>query len=89
MRRTLGKTGLVLLVFWASQIGCNKPAVREKPLPDPLLTSKKPVEGKAQFADWGDRAEELPPAPPLPPLPRVATAEASVVQLLGPRTPQP
>jgi hypothetical protein len=41
--------------------------IREKPLPDPLLTSKKPIEGK----QWGNETVsstqiELPPPPPMP-----------------------
>jgi hypothetical protein len=31
--------------------GCSKPALREKPPPDPLLTSKKPIEGKPSAGD--------------------------------------
>lgn len=37
---------LLSLVFGTySLIGCTKPALREKKIGDPLLTSKKPIEG--------------------------------------------
>jgi hypothetical protein len=58
--------GLSVLVLWGGQAGCHRPAVREKPLPDPLLTSKKPIEGKAQFAEPAPRDLEVPPPPPRP-----------------------
>ena len=52
-------------------VGCHKPAVRDKPLPDPLLTSKKPIEGRTIFQESSDPREEL-PLPPLPPAARPA-----------------
>lgn len=66
MRRALGMAGLAVLVLWGGQVGCNRPAVREKPLPDPLLTSKKPIEGKAHLAEPGARDEAIPAPPPRP-----------------------
>jgi len=61
--------------------GCTKPALREKPPPDPLLTSKKPIEGKVSISD-------VRPAPPEdyspPPRPRDED-EIRPVQLLGVR----
>ncbi|MFO0846212.1 MAG: hypothetical protein U0797_28180 [Gemmataceae bacterium] len=85
MRRALGTLGLAAAFLLGSQAGCTKPAVREKPLPDPLLTSKKPIEGKPHLTDPGERDGELPPPPPMPrALPGRAPA-GSVVQMLQPR----
>jgi hypothetical protein len=89
MHRTLCWAGLAVLVVWGTQAGCTKPAVREKPLPDPLLTSKKPIEGKPHVSESAPPArEELPPPPPRPPddsRPAPAPADVPVVQLLDPR----
>jgi hypothetical protein len=87
MRRALGMAGLAVLVVWVGLAGCTKPAVREKPLPDPLLTSKKPIEGKAHLTESWPAGEALPPPPP-PPADRDRPsfgADVPVVQLLGPR----
>jgi hypothetical protein len=77
--------GLLLL---GSLTGCTKPVVREKPVPDPLLTSKKPVEGRSGLSD-ADRgvSEDLLPPPPPPAsgleMPRRAADDADIVRLLG------
>ncbi len=48
MRHTLRFVGTLALVLGiALTAGCNKPALRDKPPPDPLLSSKKPIENKA------------------------------------------
>ena len=89
MRRILGLWGLAILVAAGGLGGCHKPAVREKPLPDPLLTSKKPIEGRPLVAEIGScLREEWPPPPPLPALERGSmpvAQEVPLVQLLGPR----
>ena len=47
MRRLLLLSALAVAIAGAGSGGCStKPVVREKPLADPLLVSKKPVEGK-------------------------------------------
>jgi hypothetical protein len=56
-------------------MGCNKQAVRDKPVSDPLLTSKKPVEGRAGSAGPHATFIEVPP-PPVP-APEPATLTAS------------
>jgi hypothetical protein len=38
---------MLLVVGVVAAPGCTKPALRDKPPPDPLLTSKKPIEGKS------------------------------------------
>ena len=68
MRHTFGTIGLAAVVIWGGLAGCHKPAMREKPLPDPLLTSKKPIEGKPHASDEeGGLREQIPPPPPMPP----------------------
>ncbi len=88
MRQMLRTFGLAAVVVWGGLAGCHKPAIREKPLPDPLLTSKKPIEGKSHPAG----AEVRPQAPPPPPMPAgldkgLASMRQDVplAQLLGPR----
>jgi hypothetical protein len=87
MRRALTQFVLAGLLLGGT-VGCTKPAVKEKPVPDPLLTSKKPVEGRSGLSS-NDRAsgEEmvLPPSPPasgldMPPRP---PESLDIVRLLG------
>jgi hypothetical protein len=65
MRRTLLNVGLISLILGAA-VGCNKQVVREKTPPDPLLVSKKPVEGKPHEGEPVHTARLDPPAPPQP-----------------------
>jgi hypothetical protein len=59
--------------------GCNKPALREKPPPDPLLTSKKPIEGKSLLGDV-----QKPPAEDYSPPPRpVVEDDGRPVRVMG------
>ncbi|MFO0878044.1 MAG: hypothetical protein U0840_11900 [Gemmataceae bacterium] len=91
MMRIPGPMMLGMLVLWVGLAGCSKPAVREKPLPDPLLTSKKPIEGKPHVTESSyTAAEELPPPPPMPtePGPSAGQSNLPVVQLLGPQSPR-
>lgn len=87
MRPIMGTVGLAVVVIWGGLAGCHKPAVREKPLPDPLLTSKKPIEGKPHAPE-----APRPHVPPPPPMPASAdkgfasmAQDVPLVQLLGPR----
>jgi hypothetical protein len=50
----------------AAAIGCNKHVVREKTPPDPLLVSKKPVEGKPNLGDPARPQLADPTPPPVP-----------------------
>src|SRR4051812_26441031 len=87
MRRMLCTTGLALSLLGAAA-GCQKQVVHEKRLPDPLLTSKKPVEGRPHFADHAAPPRDDIPPPPPPPrdVPGIGLGpQPSVVQLLGPR----
>jgi hypothetical protein len=85
MRRALCMAGLAAFFVWGGAAGCNRPAVREKPLPDPLLTSKKPIEGKPHLTDAAARDEEIPPPPPMPEAVPARAPAGSVVQMLEPR----
>ena len=73
----------LLLVALAGFVGCHTPVVHEKPLPDPLLTSKKPIEGRPSFQESSDPREELPPPPPPPAQPGAKTVPGSVALMLG------
>jgi hypothetical protein len=74
MRRTLQRVTAAGLVVAAATLGCNKQLVREKNPPDPLLVSKKPVEGR-QSDQHGPVATAIPQPPPLP-YAATATVEA-------------
>ena len=67
--------------------GCHKPAIREKPVPDPLLTSKKPIAGRTIGTDGHATAGEewLPPPPPPGADFLSPRREGIVVRMLGPR----
>jgi hypothetical protein len=66
MRRLLPLSALAVAIIGGGLLGCSsKPVVREKPVADPLLVSKKPVEGKQNLGT--SRAplnEDIPPPPP-------------------------
>jgi hypothetical protein len=66
MWRTVGRACLAALVVGSVGLGCQKQAVQQKVPPDPLLTSKKPVEGNpaAAVPQWTVHLE--PPAPTVP-----------------------
>jgi hypothetical protein len=88
MRRALNQAILAGLLLLGGLTGCSKPVVREKPVPDPLLTSKKPVEGRSGLSESARGGSEdllLPPAPPPPgmDLPRPPGDEPEIVRLLG------
>jgi hypothetical protein len=66
MRRTLLQVGLAALLVGVA-FGCQKQLVRkDKTPPDPLLVSKKPVEGRPHEEEEPPRSArvELPPPPP-------------------------
>jgi hypothetical protein len=85
IRRTWIQGVLASVILGGAVAGCHKPAVREKPVPDPLLTSKKPIAGRTiGTATRSPREEEwLPPPPPSGAefLPR---RDATIVRMLGP-----
>ena len=88
MRRVLSQAVLAALLIGAGAIGCTKPMVKEKPVPDPLLTSKKPIEGRSLSSDNQPPASEdlLPPLPPAGtdfPVPR--GSDGTIVRMLSVR----
>lgn len=66
MRYRLARIGLAALLGCGATLGCDFGAVRNKYPPDPLLLSKKPVEGKITGAGPVLVARAEPVAPPLP-----------------------
>ncbi|MFM7152144.1 MAG: hypothetical protein ACKO23_20135 [Gemmataceae bacterium] len=90
MRKTTLMSALALGIWWVGLTGCTKPVVREKPLPDPLLTSKKPIEGKPaasssiSLAGWDFSRLPEPPALQEP----TGVRNPSVVNLLPPQQPR-
>jgi hypothetical protein len=67
MRNLLMRLVLASLLLGGMVGGCYKPAVREKPVPDPLLTSKKPVQGRHPDDRDGPAPDGEFPRPPAPP----------------------
>src|SRR5262245_37557864 len=67
MSRLLPLGALAVAALIGGLVGCSKPVVREKPLADPLLVSKKPVEGKQGLGvSRAPTTEDVPPPPPPP-----------------------
>lgn len=60
MRLSLWTAGLLSLVAAILLVtGCTtKSALKDKPPPDPLLISKKPIEGKAHLSESRHSADE-------------------------------
>jgi hypothetical protein len=77
-----------LLLAWSLVGGCHKPAVTEKPVPDPLLTSKKAIEGRPHSMDEPARSEDLLAPPPPPGYLAPQANDAPVAHLLGVRAAQ-
>ena len=78
-RRYLGTFVLAGLVITLGLAGCTKPVLRDKPPPDPLLTSKKPIEGKPASTDTRPAPDEDLSPPPRP----VVEDDVLPVRLLG------
>jgi hypothetical protein len=66
MWRKLWQIGVSLILLGSVVTGCNRQTVQTKPPPDPLLMTKKPVEGKPSPVVPDATARLDPPAPPLP-----------------------
>jgi hypothetical protein len=66
MGRNLWRLGLAVVLFGSVATGCHRQAVQTKPPPpDPLLISKKPIEGNPS----APREATVRIDPPLPPSP--------------------
>jgi hypothetical protein len=84
MRCSLRVVGfIVLLAVLGTLAGCTKPVLRprDKPPPDPLLTSKKPIEGNPSTGD----ARPVPAEDYAPPPRPVVEDEPGPVRMLGVR----
>jgi hypothetical protein len=82
MGRRLWRTVLCALVLGGATFGCHRSAVQNKQPPDPLLMTKKPVEGRLRGNEPGmtARAEMIPSPVPA----RDPAAAASPVQPVSP-----
>jgi hypothetical protein len=65
MRRKLQHVGWGTLFIGVCLVGCTKAAVRPKEVPDPLLVTKPPVEGRSQTSKSSPLSRGEPP-PPMP-----------------------
>ena len=63
MIRNVVRTGLTALLLGGAVTGCTRSAVHQKTPPDPLLVSKKPVEGLPQAATPPAASAVVPPPP--------------------------
>jgi hypothetical protein len=62
MSRTVG--GVFLIGLMLGGIGCTKPATRDKQAFDPLVMTKRPVEGKTHITEYHRASQvDIPPAP--------------------------
>jgi hypothetical protein len=67
MQRSLRRAALAAAILSAA-FGCTKAVVQQnKTPPDPLLISKKPVEGKPTSATGGRDLARIDPQPPVMP----------------------
>jgi hypothetical protein len=67
MARKLRHVGWIALFLSAAILGCTKTAVQQKSVPDPLLLTKPPVEGRTHAAQSSPiRRSEPTPTPPAP-----------------------
>jgi hypothetical protein len=67
MRGKLRRISWVSLVVGFAVLGCTKTAVQQKPVPDPLLVTKPPVEGRPHAAQASPiHRSEPSPKPPAP-----------------------
>lgn len=67
MTRTLRHIGWLGLLIGSAILGCTKLAVQTKPVSDPLLVTKSPVEGRPHAAQ-ASPIHRIEPSPP-PPVP--------------------
>jgi hypothetical protein len=74
---------LLMAGLLAAMAGCHTPAVQPKTPPDPLLITKKPIEGRPTSNTPGLSARVEPPPPPLPTGEFVAPARSRGDALAG------
>jgi len=66
MLRTLLRAVVLSLLLGGIVLGCHKPMVQQKVPPDPLLISKKPIEGRSQLGEPVLSTRIDPQPPPVP-----------------------
>jgi hypothetical protein len=67
MARKLRHIGWIAVLLSGAISGCTRTAVQQKPVPDPLLLTKPPVEGRTHAAQASPiRRGEPTPTPPAP-----------------------
>jgi hypothetical protein len=67
MARKLRHISWLTLLFGGAILGCTKTAVQQKTVPDPLLVTKPPVEGRSHAAQSSPiNRSEPSPKPPAP-----------------------
>jgi|GEM_PF-2891408 hypothetical protein len=67
MAQKLRYVGWFTLLFSSAVLGCTKAAVQQKSVPDPLLLTKPPVEGRPHTAQASPIYRSEPtPTPPAP-----------------------
>jgi hypothetical protein len=67
MARKLRYVGWLTLLFSGAFLGCTKTAVQQKTIPDPMLLTKPPVEGRTHAAQASPiRRSDPTPTPPAP-----------------------
>jgi hypothetical protein len=91
MRGRLLRVGLCGLVWACAALGCHKSLVQHKDPPDPLLVTKKPVEGRPRASDsqaaWNE--PNPPPVPTREPLPVTVQRGPALPTLAGSHGPTP
>ena len=75
------KLGVCLIALFVGGLaaGCRRPPVQNKVPPDPLLQSKKPVEGRPRLAGSGPPGRDQAPLPPFPGREGEATAGQGLI----------
>jgi hypothetical protein len=67
MRCNLRRFGWASLLVSSTLMGCTKSAVQQKPVSDPLLVTKSPVEGRSHTTQASALRRSEPTPPPKAP----------------------
>ena len=68
MRCNLRRFGWASLLVSSALVGCTKSAVQQKPVSDPLLVTKPPVEGRSHTTQASALRRSEPTTPPKEPV---------------------
>jgi hypothetical protein len=66
MRRSLWRVAALAVALVGLTLGCQRHAINQKSPPDPLVHSKKPVEGRLEAETPEIALRSYPQPPPLP-----------------------